>query len=198
MMGRKRIWVLATMTIAMVMLSVTAFATPKDELPVTGVTWMDTTLKFMGAAYVFVSAVVLFLPRTLPLAQALAKYIADFKDVTADKAVKKAIAAGTIEVAGISGNVVSVRPGRGGQAGFVDLPALLIAGICGLFAIWFVSWISACAATQPACDAIHVADDACQAFIVKLPDGTTERVPSSELVKVAMAHRQARLHGVGP
>ncbi len=93
-------------------------------------------------------------------------------------------------------DVKVIRPRWGDDGGFaaVDVLAQLAIGVtvCGIIFAIFVA-AGGCAATKPACGVVHIADEACQTFLVQLPDGTSERLAVEDVQSLAKAHRQLRL-----
>lgn len=76
----------------------------------------------------------------------------------------------------------------GQTAKSVRPPAMFPPAAMLLLAIGFAG----CAAKPFICPIVETAGELCQFFVVRLPDGSTERVPKSAIVGMAMSARAAR------
>jgi len=171
-----------------------ALADDPNQAVTTGIPIVDATLKVLGAIYVLLSTILLILPKTSKLALGLASFVADLKGIVAQNAAVKEATTGAM--AAKIKRESTVPPPRG----FADASILVGLSVLTLVLaeLAFGLFATGCQtnAARTACDIVHIVDDGCQAFVeVPLPDGTTEKVPRSEIVRLAKASKAARLSG---
>ncbi|HMI84883.1 MAG TPA: hypothetical protein VK550_12370 [Polyangiaceae bacterium] len=171
-----------------------ALADDPNQAVTTGIPIVDATLKVLGAIYVLLSTILLILPKTSKLALGLASFVADLKGIVAQNAAVKEATTGAM--AAKIKRESTVPPPRG----FADASILVGLSVLTLVLaeLAFGLFATGCKtnAARTACDIVHIVDDGCQAFVeVPLPDGTTEKVPRSEIVRLAKASKAARLSG---
>lgn len=181
--------------LASVIWPISALADDPNQAVTTGVPIVDAILKVLGALYVLVSTLVLILPKTSKLAPGLARFAADLKGVVAQNAAVKEAMTGAMAVKMKRESTVPPPRGFASVSSIVGLSVLAVGMLAyGLF-------ITGCKtnAARTACDIVHIVDDGCQAFVeVPLPDGTTERVPRAQIVKLARETKAVRLSAPAP
>lgn len=191
---------------ALVTLPVIAWATDDPNTEVTtGIPIVDVVLKVLGAVYVLLSTILLLVPKASKFAAALAPIVADLKGVTKHQAAVKEAVTGDMAAELKRAKTIPPPSNFGGDTrGFVRVSTLLAfvftGAACALLTMAFGVFSSGCHSSQAktACDAIRIADDACEAFVmVPLPDGTKERVPRAEIVRMATAQKAFRIQSGG-
>jgi hypothetical protein len=183
-----------------------ALADDPNQAVTTGIPIVDATLKVLGAIYVLVSTILLILPKTSSLALALARFAADWKGIVPQAAAVKEAKTGAMaakikrESSGPPPRE-SINPPPSTPRGFADVAILVdlsVLVLAGAVAFGFIVTGCKTNAARTACDIVHIVDDGCQTFVqVPLPDGTTEKVPRSAIVRLASETKAARLSGGG-
>jgi hypothetical protein len=188
-------------TFASVIWPCVALADDPNQAVTTGIPIVDATLKVLGAIYVLVSTILLILPKTSSLALALARFAADWKGSVAQAAAVKEATTGAMaakikrESSMPPPRDATIPPPPRGFAGVSLLAGLSVVALGGV-AFGLLGCKTNVART--ACDIVHIVDDGCEVFVkVPLPDGTVEKVPRSEIVRLARETKAARLSGGG-
>lgn len=169
-----------------------ALADDPNQAVTTGIPIVDATLKVLGALYVLLSTLLLVLPKTSKFAQVVATWVADMKGVVAQAAAVKEATTGAMAVKMKRDS--TIPPPRG----FANVSILVGLSVVALGAVAFGLLGCKTNAARTACDIVHIVDDGCEVFVnVPLPDGTTEKVPRSAIVRLASETKAARLSGAG-
>jgi hypothetical protein len=185
---------------------VDAFADDPNQAVTTGFPLIDAILKVIGAVYAVLSLIVVILPKTSKLAQVFATIAVDSKGVVAERAAVKEAKTGAM--AERIRRESSMPPPRDtttipppASRAFSTLEAIAFSSAFALLALMALAILSTDCKTNPArtaCDIVHIVDEGCDIFVqVPLPDGTVEKVPRAEIVKLAKATKTARLSGGG-
>lgn len=188
---------------ALVIWPITAFADDPNQAVTTGIPIVDAILKVIGALYALASLVLLILPKASKLAEVIATVALDSKRVVAERAAVKEAKTGAMaerirrESSMPPPRDATIPPPRG----FARVSILAVLSAAMLAALLPVAFGVLGCKTNPAraaCDLVHIIDDGCDVFVkVPLPDGTTEKVPRAEIVKLARETKAARLSGGG-
>lgn len=170
---------------------ITALAEDPNQAVTTGIPIVDVILKVLGAIYVLLSALLLVLPKTSKVALALASVVADLKGIVPQAAAVKEATTGAMAIK--LKRESTIPPPRG----FTEIDLLVSLGVFSLLLMVALGIVASGCKTNPArtaCDIVHIIDDGCQTFVqVPLPDGTVERVPRAEIVRLASATKAARV-----
>jgi hypothetical protein len=172
-----------------------ALAEDPNQAVTTGVPTIDAIFKVLGALYLLLSAILAFLPKTSKIAQIMARFVADLKNVVGEAAAVKEAMTGAMAVKLKRESTIPPPRGFANVTIVVGLSVLAL----GMVAFGLLN-ITGCKtnAARTACDIVHIVDDGCQAFVeVPLPDGTIEKVPRAEIVKLAKTTKAVRLAGPG-
>lgn len=194
--------------LAWVIWPITALADDPNQAVTTGIPVVDATLKVLGAIYVLLSTLLLILPKTSKLALGLASFVADLKGIVAQNAAVKEAKTGAMAEkirressmpppgdTTVSPTIPTIPPP---PRGFASVPVLVGLSVVVLAAVAFGLLGCRTNVARTACDIVHIIDDGCDVFVkVPLPDGTIERVPRSEIVRLARETKAARLSGGG-
>jgi len=179
---------------ALVLWPIAALADDANQAVTTGVPTLDAIFKVLGALYLLLSAILAFLPKTSKIAQVMARFVADLKNVVGEAAAVKEATTGAMAVKMKRASTIPPPRGFAGVSSIIGLTVLALGMLAyGLF-------VAGCKtnAARTACDIVHIVDDGCQAFVeVPLPDGTSEKVPRAEIVKLAKTTKAVRLSGPG-
>lgn len=204
--ARLLMWI-ACIAFALVIWPITAFAEDPNQAVTTGIPIIDAILKVLGALYAVLSLIVLILPKTSKLAEVFATVAADSKGVVREAAaVKEAKTGAMAERIRRESSMPPPRdsatiPPPRGFANVTVLMGLSMLALVLLDVVAFGLFTAGCKnnVARTACDIVHIVDDGCDVFVqVPLPDGTTERVPRAEIVKLARETKAARLSGGAP
>jgi hypothetical protein len=178
--------------LAVVLWPIAALADDPNQAVTTGVPVIDAILKVLGAVYVLLSSLLLILPKTSKVALALATAFADWKGIVAQNAAVKEAMTGTMAVK--LKRESSMPPARG----FARVSILVGLSVLALGGVAFGLLGCKTNIARTACDIVHIVDDGCDVFVkVPLPDGTVEKVPRAEIVRLARETKAARLSGGG-
>jgi len=189
---------LAWITCIVFALTIWPFAALADDpntSVTTGIPTIDAILKVLGALYVLLSAILMLLPKTSKLAQGIARFVADLKNVVGEAAAVKEATTGAMAVK--MKRESTIPPPRG----FANVTILVGLSVLAVGMLAFGLLVMGCKtnAARTACDIVHIVDDGCEVFVnVPLPDGTVEKVPRAAIVRLASETKAARLSGATP
>lgn len=193
-------WI-ACIVFALMIWPITALADDPNQALTTGIPIVDAILKVIGALYALASLILLILPKASKLAEVIATVALDSKRVVADRAAVKEAKTGAMAE---RIRRESERPPRERDStippprGFARVSILVVLSMAVLAVLLPVAFgvFTGCK-TNPArtaCDIVHIIDNGCDVFVqVPLPDGTTEKVPRAEIVKLAQTTKAVRL-----
>ncbi len=197
----------ACIALAWVIWPSAALAEDPNQAVTTGIPVVDAILKVIGALYALASLVLLILPKASKLAEVIATVAIDSKGVVREAAAVKEAKTGAM--AERIRRESSMPPPRDPSdatlpppppRGFASVPILAVLAGMSVVAMVGVAIGLGCKtnAARAACDIVHIVDNGCDVFVqVPLPDGTVEKVPRVEIVRLARETKAARLSGGG-
>jgi hypothetical protein len=172
-----------------------------NQAVTTGIPIVDAILKVLGAVYAICSLILLILPKASKFAEVIATVALDSKGVIREAAAVKEAKTGAM--AERIRRESSMPPPRDSvpptmPRGFARVPILVGLSAVALAAVAIGLLGCKTNAARAACDIVHIVDNGCDVFVqVPLPDGTVEKVPRSEIVRLARETKAARLSGGG-
>jgi hypothetical protein len=184
---------------ALMIWPIPALADDPNQAVTTGIPIVDAILKVIGALYALASLILLILPKASKLAEVIATIGFDSKGVVREAAaVKEAKTGAMAERIRRESSMPPPRESRDATIpppprGFANVSVL--AGL-SVGALGVAFGLLGCKnnVARTACDIVHIVDEGCDYFVqVPLPDGTIEKVPRAEIVKLAKATKAARL-----
>ena len=184
--------------LAAVLWPIAALADDPNQAVTTGIPVVDAILKVLGVIYVLLSTLLLILPKTSKLALVLASIATDWKGVVAQNAAVNEAKTGAMAEKIKRESTIppphesTISPPRG----FARVSILVGLSVLALGGVAFGLLGCKTNAARTACDIVHIVDNGCDVFVnVPLPDGTTEKVPRSAIVRLASETKAARLSG---